>query len=236
MNILVSKNYTVQDHSHWHNDRSTETDLSQNYAAMQTLMLNSAKKYLQNCDHSHVYTGTAPNIRQVFVENFKEIYQLWQQGHNILYVDLDVVFTNTYDVFGSTDLFTMFNYTQPQHTYCSHYDINLPHFFNCGIRYYPRDMAHSVWELGFKMLDKFDWKRWDSEQVIYNVMQWSQTPDVNAFLQPRLAYQYISDDVNINNAFNKIDLRDAAAVHVHGSRGSANRLNVMTRLEGYHEL
>jgi hypothetical protein len=97
-------------------------------------------------------------------------------------------------------------------------------------------MSHTVWQQGLAMLDNFDWNRWDSEQVIYNVMQWNQTPDVNAFLQPRLAYQYISDDINTNNAFNKIDLEDAAAVHVHGSRGSGNRLNVMTRLEGYIEL
>lgn len=232
MNILVSKNYTITDHTKWYNNRSNEADLKTNYNAMEKIMLRSAKRHLKNCDGYHVFKGSAEHIREVFVRNFKEIYQVWQQGHNILYVDLDVVFTNTYDVFNKIDLFSMFNYTDPRSTYDAHYDLTLDHFFNCGIRYYPKTMDHSVWDLGFKMLENFDWGRWDSEQIIYNAMQWSQSTDPYQFLKPNLAYQLLQPQhAELNDIFNGIPLEHAAAVHVHGSRGSSDRLQLMKLLE-----
>jgi len=234
MNILVTKNYTVQDHSRWYNNRSGEANLVANYDQMQQIMTATAQQHIVDLDGVHVFTGTADNIRTVFVANFKEIYDLWREGHNILYADLDVVFVNAYTVFGTTDYFSMFNYTEPTATYDHHYQLDLPHFFNCGIRYYPQSMDQSVWDLGFRMLENFDWNRWDSEQVIYNAMQWSQSSNVADFLQPVLAYQYLSNDINFNNSFNGIDIAQACAVHVHGSRGSANRLQTMMRLGEQH--
>ena len=232
MNILVSKNYTITDHTKWYNNRTNEANLAENYAGMERVMLRSAQRHLKNCDGYHVFKGSAEHIREVFVRNFKEIYEVWRQGHNILYVDLDVVFTNSYDVFDKIDLFSMFNYTDPRSTHDAHYDLTLDHFFNCGIRYYPKNMDHSVWDLGFKMLENFDWGRWDSEQIIYNAMQWSQSTDPQKFLKPRLAYQLLQiQHAKLNDVFNGIPLERAAAVHVHGSRGSNDRLQLMKLLE-----
>lgn len=232
MNLLVSKNYTITDHTKWYNDRSHETDLKANYNAMEKIMLRSAARHLRNCDGYHVFKGSAEHIRAVFVQNFHEIYQLWKQGNNILYVDLDVVFTNTYNVFDRVDLFSMFNYTDPTSTHDPHYDITFEHFFNCGIRYYPKTMDQSIWDLGFKMLENFDWGRWDSEQIIYNAMQWQQSSNVADFLKPQLAFQMLQPKhPALNNHFNNITVYDACAVHVHGSRGSSDRLTVMKQLE-----
>jgi len=231
-NILVSKNYTIKDHTKWYNNRSNETGLKENYNAMEEIMIRSAGRHLRDCDGYHIFRGTSDHIRAVFVENFKEIYDMWRQGNNILYVDLDVVFTKPYTVFGTTDKFTMFNYTDPRATICTHYDMKFEHFFNCGIRYYPQTMSSSVWDLGFEMLENFDWGRWDSEQVIYNAMQWSQSVDPQDYLQPKMAYQMLNPEhPQLNDVFNGMPLEQAHAVHVHGSRGSSNRLQLMRALE-----
>ena len=86
MNILVCKNYTITDHTKWYNDRTNETGLVENYTAMEELCVASAKKYVKDLDEVKVFRGEADNIRDVFKINFYEIYDLWQQGNNILYV------------------------------------------------------------------------------------------------------------------------------------------------------
>lgn len=232
-NYLVTKNYSITDHTKWYNNRTSESDLDLNYKDMEKIMLRSAKRYLRNCDNYHTFTGKAENIREVFVKNFYEIYNLWKEGHNILYVDADVVFINEYNVFDEIEYFSMFNYAGHQHEiYDEYYNIQIKHFFNCGIRYYPKTMNHAVWELGLKMLENFNYDRWDCEQVIYNVMQWSQSEKLSDFYRPQLAFQMLYPHQNqINVDFNTIFLDQACAVHMHASRNSLDRLNIMNQLE-----
>lgn len=233
MNLLVTKNYEIKDHTKWYDDRTLETRLDLNYKDMEKIMLRSARRYLKNCDDYHVFKGKAENIREVFVKNFYEIYDLWKKDNNILYVDLDVVFIKEYNVFDDIEYFSMFNYTSPDHeTYDEHYDIKIKHFFNCGIRYYPKNMSHNVWDLGFKMLENFNYDRWDCEQVIYNAMQWKQSEKLSDFYRPHLAFQMLYPYKHeVNREFNTIPLNQACAVHMHASRNSLNRLNVMKQLE-----
>jgi len=235
-NILVSKNYQVSDHSKWYNNRTHEHNLATNYDEMESIMTASALRNLTGLTEVRVHRGEAANIREVFVKHFTEIYQVWRGTRaNILYADLDVVFTKPTNYFGITDKFSMFNYTDPTSTHCDHYNMSFPHFFNCGIRYYPRDMDPAVWDIGFDMLTNFDWDRWDSEQIIYNAMMWSQSEVLSDFWRPELAFQLLHPDApDYNERFNIIDLSDACAVHVHGSRGSADRLAVMRQLAHEH--
>lgn len=231
MNILVAKNYCIQDHTAWHSDRSSEANLVVNYNVMEQIMTRSAERHVVDLDRIIIHRNSATDIRQAFVDHYWQIRELWSQGHNILYVDLDVVFTGQYDVFGKFDHFAMFNYTDPRSTHDAHYDVQFPHYFNCGIRYYPAGMHPDVWAVGDTMMSGFDRNRWDSEQIIYNAMLWSQGGDVAQYLQPQLAYQWCCATQTACNAFNNIPLEQACAVHVHGSRGSSNRLQLMNILE-----
>jgi len=230
-NILVLKNYKIADHSKWYNNRSTEPGLVENYKAMEEMCINSAHKNIPNLDDVVVFTGEADNIRDVFKKNFYEIYDLWKEGNNILYCDLDVVFLHRADYFNQFEYFSMFNYTDPRSTIDEHYDLEIEHFFNCGIRYYPADMSQDVWDIGLGMLDNWNPERWDSEQIIYNAMMWSQDISLADVLKPALAYQFLySDQQDLCNEWNGTKIEDANAVHVHGSRGSGNRLALMTKL------
>lgn len=235
-NILVCKNYEITDHTKWYDDRSNEKDLVENYKGMEELCLTSAEKNIKDLDDIKVFRGKAENIRDVFKDNFYEIHDLWQEGHNILYCDLDVVFTKPVSYFSDYNHFSMFNFTDPPRTSDDHYNLIFDHYFNCGIRYYPEEMSSDVWDIGFKMLENWNPERWDSEQIIYNAMLWSQEDVTPKDLwQPQIAYQMLLDPRSangdkINNNFNKISYTEAGAVHVHGSRGSEDRLGLMQAL------
>ena len=226
-NILVAKNYEITDHSKWDSNRRKEIDLRENYTEMQHLMTASAEQYLQDLDDIVIHTGTADNIRSVFRIHFEEIYQLWQTGVNILYVDLDVLFVKPFEIFGVVDYFSMFNYTSPKKVIDPFYNVKLDHYFNCGIRYYPADMCQQCWQVGLDMVENWNPNRWDTEQIIYNRMLWSQDISLEHTLKPHWAYQYIYDKEPLNNRFNNIPLSDARAIHFHGTRSSRKRLDKM---------
>ena len=235
-NILVCKNYKITDHSKWYDDRTNEENLVDNYIKMQDLCVKSAQENIIDLDTVKIFTGEADNIRDVFKKNFFEIYELWQEGHNILYADLDVVFTQPVNYFSDYNHFAMFNFTDPPRTTDEHYNLVFDHYFNCGIRYYPEEMDQSIWDKGIQMMENWNPERWDSEQIIYNAMLWSQE-DVSPqdVWKPQLAYQMLLDPTttsgnSINKNFNKIDHTQAGAIHVHGSRGSKNRLDLMQAL------
>lgn len=230
-NILVSKNYHITDHSKWYNDRSNEQNIAENYTAMERLLVDSAQQNIQDLDSVIIHRGEVATVRDLFKVHFEEIYSLWKRMDcNILYADLDVVFAKPSKYFGQFDKFTMFNLTDPPRTYDSHYNIKLDYFFNCGIRYYPCDMDQSVWDLGFQMLDNWNPDRYDSEQVVYNAMMFSQDPDPQKYYQPDLAYQVLTGNRSANDRFNQLPQDHAKTFHVHGSRGSGNRLEIMQTL------
>jgi hypothetical protein len=232
-NYLVAKNYTITDHTKWYNDRSTESDLVDNYDKMEQILVESAQQHLIGLDEIVVHRGNAEHIRDVFRVHFEEIYNLWSsEPCNILYTDLDVVFLDTARYFGQYDFFAMFNFTDPPSTVDEHYGLTFERFFNCGIRYYPHTMEQETWDIGFEMLENWNPERWDSEQVIYNQMLWSQDIPPQRFYRPDLAFQMLYNQPlhDGNTQFNRISVKQAAAVHVHGSRGSGNRLEIMRDL------
>jgi hypothetical protein len=232
-NYLVCKNYSITDHTKWYEDRSQEQGISANYTAMERVMCDSAQRHLAGLDEIVVHRGQAAHIRDVFRIHFKEIYELWSnEPCNILYCDLDVVFLKSATFFDQYDFFAMFNFTDPTRTVDPHYGLTFERFFNCGIRYYPHTMSNAVWNTGFKMLENWNPERWDCEQVIYNQMLWSQNISPQLFYRPDLSFQMLH---NIplhrqNKNFNQISILDAAVVHVHGSRGSNDRLSIMNDL------
>ena len=231
-NFLVLKNYKIADNTKWFDDRTNEANLAENYRKMEDICVKSAFGNVEGLNEIRVFRGEADNIRDVFKTNFYEIYELWQEGNNVLYSDLDVIFTQPTDYFVNDNIFRMYNLTDPVKTTDAHYDLSFETYFNCGIRYYPKNMSQDVWDLGIKMVENWNPERWDSEQIIYNAMLWSQDIKPDDVYNPRVAYQLLHDPQNIqghriNKQFNQIDLREACAVHVHGSRGSSDRLSLM---------
>lgn len=233
-NILVCKNYLIKDHSKWYDNKTDQAfSIHIQYRGMEEILFRTSKKYIADLDDIVIHRGDADNIREVFKIHFKEIYDLWKEGHNILYCDLDVMFLKPVSYFGLYNKFTMFNLTDPPRTVDEHYGIKFDWFFNCGIRYYPQDMDHRIWDLGFEMLDNWNPERWDCEQIIYNAMMFEQSANPADFYDPTKAFQILTTpaDSQTNRNFNQITLSQACAVHLHGSRNSESRLDIMKTLE-----
>ena len=240
-NILVAKNYKIKDHSKWYEDKTNVAEAIENdYARMEEILVESAKTYIKDLDEVKIFRGEADNIRDVFKINFYEIYDLWKEGHNILYCDLDVMFVKGVDYFWEDKYFKMYNFTDPVSTVDEFYGLKFDKYFNCGIRYYPKEMKQDVWDIGLKMVENWNPDRWDSEQIIYNQMLWSQDIPIEQTYDPRLAYQFLYYDdgahitlancMSMNKKFNQIDLPQAGAIHLHGSRLSTDRLRLMELL------
>ena len=232
-NILVAKNYNITDHSKWWDDKSNQAEeLKNNYNDMQKILVDTAKEHLKDLDDIVVHTGDADNIRNVFKIHFKEIYDLWQTGCNILYCDLDVVFLKEANIFNQFENFSMFNFTDPSSTTDDHYGLTFEKFFNCGIRYYPENMKQEIWDYGFELLDNWNPDRWDCEQVIYNAMLWKQDLQPQDIYKPNISFQMLHAMPlhQINTQFNQMRISEASIVHLHGSRDSINRLETMKDL------
>ena len=145
------------------------------------------------------------------------------------------MFTQPTDYFVDDNTFRMYNLTDPTSVKCDHYNLEFNYYFNCGIRYYPKDMSQAVWDLGIEMVENWNPERWDCEQIIYNAMMWSQDIVPDDVYNSSLAYQVLQDPRSsqgtlVNKRFNQIDLNQSCAVHVHGSRGSKDRLSLMADL------
>lgn len=240
-NILVTKNYTLKNHSNWCDagDR-TEANYVNHYATMEKHLIESANKNLANLDEIVVHRGEADNIREVFKQHFLDIYELWQQGHNILYCDLDVNIVKPVEVFGEFEHFSMFNYTDPRSTTDGHYNVSLSNYFNCGVRYYPENMSQEIWDLGLEMLDRWNPDRWDAEQIIYNVMMWRQPGTrLDDFFRPELNWMshHCRDFTNtaqlqIAENWNETRLSNAKIIHFTGTRGAGQAVKMMENFKG----
>jgi phosphatidate phosphatase APP1 len=70
VNIIVTKFYTVEDHTKWYGDRSSEADLEQNYSEMIEVMKDSAVQCVEDLDDIIVHTGTVSDIRTAFEKHY----------------------------------------------------------------------------------------------------------------------------------------------------------------------
>ena len=69
MNILVYKNYTVNDHSKWYNDRTDEGDIQNSYTQMEELSVASAEAYVQDLDEIKVSLENIYDDRETIRNN-----------------------------------------------------------------------------------------------------------------------------------------------------------------------
>lgn len=221
MNILACKMYTVRDHSTWFCDRRGDLNLDSNYRSMRELMIESASEYCVGLDQIITHSGTVDSIQDAFKNHLSECYLLWCQGHTVLSVDLDVVFTAPHNWFKDT-VFRMYAHTDPK-------KLNqFEHYLNCGVKLFPSDLPEQFWQDLFAEFENWNHSVYDHEQRVLNKLFWSQNhPDLLSLVDHKLAYQWLgSPSENLqHNGFE--DWTQAKCVHVHGSRGSRHRLELM---------
>ena len=239
MDLLVRSIYKIKSPV-WFRDRSSEGDIYEHYMKMHDISLRSFEKHLQGDWQFKFYNEEVEDIQQVFKDHFFKLYDLWCEGHNILYCGPDNIMLKPTEIFGKYEDFMMFNYTDPKKSVeANKWNIQHEHFLNADVRYYPQTMSHDIWDIGLKMAEEWDFDCWNTEQVILNHMLWSQHNRVpENTIDAVIAYQ--GQDLYIDqweqrkqhaNTWNGCELRDAHIVHLHGSRNAPEKLRLMKELE-----
>lgn len=239
-NYLVKSLFQVES-TNWHvMDRSHEVNMHKNYQAMHQLSLESCVENLARPWELVFIEGTVDDISQAFEHTFNEIYDLWHmEPCNILYTDPDTVVINRFDPWSEFEYYQMFNYTDPKSfTAPNVYGKSYLHFFNAGVRYFPATMSEETWQIGLDMIQDWDYNDYNTEQIVLNEMMWSQGITLEDVLRPDIAYQaqwLPRVCLEVQDTWNGCSLLNSKIIHVHGSRDSAVKLNLMKELVKLNE-
>lgn len=202
--------------------------------------------------------GAAPH-GDVFYDMFMKTYELWQQGHNVFYADIDTICIHPIKIFGEFEKFTMFNGVSTGKNLLGFHETSnyqalrdgyiekdgvkqfLPTYFNDGVRYFPAETPQAVWDIGLAGWE--DWKTrkdmWGEQQIIHNKMlyegqEWNN--DYTTCKRPEFNHFDMAIQQE-HQVINKPDyyFNDYHIYHLFSSRGLAGCLNAMktVKLKGY---
>lgn len=231
-NYLVKSLYKVADTDWKVHNRSHEKNLYESYVELHQISLASYKAMLGGEWEFKFFTGNVEQINHAFEKTFWNIHDLWhKEPCNILYTDPDTLAIKPFDPWNQHKHFSMFNYTDPRSfDRPNQWNQSFQHFFNAGVRYFPASMSPDIWKLGATMAQQWDYKTYDTEQIILNTMLWNQPVTVDNMLNPHMAYQAFWPNAELCNQWNGIDIQDSTVVHFHSSRDVASRVQIMQSL------
>jgi hypothetical protein len=206
------------------------------YHAMHEMVMHSASEFLEGDFEFEIFEYEVDNYQEVFHKNFQLVYDLWKEGHNVLFLDTDTMIIRPVEVFGKFKHFQMFNYTDPKKLGGkdaeNKYGLQHDDYFNAGVRYYPQEMSQEVWDLGWKYANDWDYNIWGTEQIIFNEMMYSQDRDPKRWHKPDYGFQCMgmrfdaSEEpklLHLLNTWNECNYQqDAKILHLHGTRGAKN--------------
>ena len=231
-NYLVKSLYRVRDTNWYFKNRSDEQNLFDNYMMLHNISVASFEKFLQGTWELKFFTGEVDHINQAFEQTFWAVRDLWHsEPCNIFYTDPDTMAIKPVNPWNNYDKFVMFNYTDPRNlTTSNSFDASFEHFFNAGVRYFPNTMSSEIWRTAESMAQKWDHSTYDTEQIILNTMLWNQGVTVEEVLDPTMAWQGFSLNQEHGKLWNNCELTNAKIIHLHSSRGSDVRVEVMKQL------
>lgn len=236
------KNYVIGAHrriksTEWAwKDTKDEGDIYETYKEMYRLSRNSLYHFLEGEWEELCWQEEIDSIQYAMKMNWQNVYNLWHsEPCNILALGPDVQMVKPTKIFGEFDNFRMFNWTDPkEYREPNPWQVALPNFFNGDMKYYPHTMSEELWDLGLNLAQSWTEENttqaWSYEQVIENIMFWSQGFKMEEVHRPDLFYQahmmpWIS--VEEHDKWNNFPYSEAHIVHWHSSRHSPTKLECM---------
>ena len=240
------KNYIVGAHRRikstkwaW-KDTKDEGDIYEIYSQMYRYSRSSMRHFIEGEWEEVLHDEEIDSIAQAMKLNWTNTYNLWKKEPcNILAVGPDVQIVKPLKIFGEFNEFRMFNWTDPK-TYNdpNPWNIQLDNYFNGDFKYFPHTMSEELWDKGWEMAEKWEGndgtpETWGNEQLIENVMFWSQGLAWEDAHRPELFYQaqwLPWHDISVQNEWNGCDYQDAKVLHWHSSRHSPTKLECMRQI------
>jgi hypothetical protein len=215
MNYLVIPCYTLLE------------ETSEVFHQMRELSIASFKKNLKGVWQSLTLHGTILDDRfetrfsRMHMEMFNRLYKLWEEGHNVLFVDTDTLCLNPtyiFEVFNEMRMFWNTAELKESDTYTPRFKP----YLNAGVMYFPATMTQETWDVGLRQMPFI--KHWDDSQEIYNEMFRSQFEDNRFPLNP-----FMNFSPHVESG---IAIKQALIVHFHGSKDYSATLKQMEALSG----
>lgn len=198
-----------------------------------------------------------PPHGDVFHDMFLKTYDLWKQGHNIFYADIDTICIHPIKIFGEFNKFTMFNGViagpisdnnleglAVQMSETINYmplregkigNIEIPTYFNDGVRYFPAETSEKVWEIGEEAWEAWKSRKdmWGEQQIIHNKMlyegqEWNN--DYTTCQRPDLNHFNLGDEHEVLDQ-PKEYFKDYHIYHLFSSRGLVDCLEAMKEVK-----
>lgn len=244
---MNTKNYIIGAHRRIKNYKwpygelgNTNNDAYEIYGRMYEISRASFRHFIEDDWEQVTWDEEIESIAYAMKMNWNNVYNLWhsQQPCNILAAGPDVMMVKPTKIFDRFNEFRMFNWTDPkQVTLPSPWNITIPQYFNGDFKYYPSTMSAETWAVGKKMADQWPAEEntvnnWGTEQIIENIMFWSQNLEWSDAHRPELFYQafMITEDprsIEYGDFWNQSKYSDAHVLHFHSSRGARKTLEYM---------
>ena len=231
MNIHITANYKITNTMYNPNKCKTE-----DYEEISQICSDSFKKNLKNLDKSIILVGEKPSYHELFKEIFYKQMDMYKWNDcNILWTDADTICIKPTEIF---DKFENFNMFWDDSIYCNFPAVvprnlykGLIPWMMSNIRYFPKGLPNSMWELGEPLAKKWI-NVWAYECIIYNTMFHSQKSIKdehgvvkNKYLLPEYNFQMIR-----SKKYPNMEMKDANIVHFHSSRGSKDTIRKMKKI------
>ena len=144
------------------------------------------------------------------LDDNKVYYAKSKYGHNVLYINSDMLAVKPMDVFGKYDKFTLFWKTDPAQT------VDFPVQFNGGQVYVPSTLPQEIWDFGFEKYKELLSQNpvpWATDQTVFNHMLYKQGFPPEEYMDNTMHY------LDKTPAANVISKSEAKMLHYYGTRG-----------------
>lgn len=157
---------------------------------------------------------------EAFYKCFLQLYEWWEQAHNVYYINVDLVCVKPIEIFGKFKELTM-------HWPTAQPVPGEPFNWNCGTLYIPRETKRETWQAGFdaykEYFDSGEKKLWAADQDVYNEMLRSQGLPDDHYKNNVLHY------LDHPAMYNEIGKDEAAILHFLSTRDKYGTIEKMRR-------
>ncbi len=235
-NYLVGAHYRLKSTEWAWKDTKSEGDQYELYKRMYQLSRASVKHFLEGEYTEICRQGEIEYIGQQAKLGWQFTKELWKsEPCNIFILGPDCSMVKPTKIFGEFKEFRMFNWTDPKTNAGNNpWNYKIDNYFNGDMLYFPHTMDPTLWDM-YDRLEK-DWevdnttKTWGNDQIVANMMFWSQNIPWEQAHRPDLFYQaqwVPGSPMEVMDDWNQCKSTDAHIVHWHGSRHVPTKLKAM---------
>lgn len=236
-NYLVGSHYRVKETKWSWKDTADEGDQYELYKRMYQLSRASIFNFLDDEYEEICFQDTIEHIGEAAKLGWRYLRELWEsEPCNLLILGPDCQMVKPTKIFNQFDEFRMFNWTDPKSNDGNNtWSVKIPNYFNGDMMYFPHNMKKELWEMYDELHRSWETdnttKTWGNDQIIANIMFWSQNIPWEQAHRPDLFYQaqWIPHWASLEqqDQWNQFKSTDAHIIHWHASRHVPTKLAAM---------